>query len=189
MKQLVIVSSNPGKLKEYQDKLNHIECIPYKVLFPNIDIEETGLTFEENALIKAMSVANQCNLACVADDSGLIVDALPGELGIHSKRFSKEMTDEKNNKLLLEKLRGVVERGAHFHTSICLVVPGEKPKYYSGDLYGEILKSPRGHYGFGYDPLFYCTDLKKTLAECSLSEKNQISHRSRAIEKLLKDIK
>lgn len=188
MKQLVIVSSNPGKLKEYQDKLSGIKLIPYKELFPDLEIEETGLTFKENAYLKAISVSKQYHLPCVADDSGLIVDALPGELGVHSKRFSKDMTDTMNNALLLEKLKGKTSRSSHFHTCICLIEPGKEPRYYEGNLHGEILQSPKGTNGFGYDPLFYIKDLGKTLAECSLSEKNQISHRSKAIDALLRDI-
>lgn len=189
MKQVIIVSSNPGKLKEYQDKLQGIECIPYQSLYPNLDIEETGNTFKENALIKANALAKVSHLPCIADDSGLIVDALPNELGVHSKRFSKEMTDEKNNQLLLKKLETKSNRQAHFHTTICLIIPEEKPRFYEGNLYGEILKTPRGHNGFGYDPLFYIKELDKTLAECHLAEKNEISHRAQAILKLQEDLK
>ena len=188
MKQLIIVSSNPGKLKEYQDKLKDIECIPYQSLYPTLEIEETGDTFQENALIKAKAVFDQCHLPCVADDSGLIVEALPGELGVHSKRFSKAMTDEANITLLLEKLKHTQERHAYFHNTICLLSKDAQPQYFEGQLHGTIIDERRGQHGFGYDPIFLVDGLNKTLAECTLSEKNQISHRSIALEKLLEEV-
>jgi XTP/dITP diphosphohydrolase len=189
MEQVIIVSSNSGKLKEYQDKLKPIECIPYQSLFSDLEIEETGATFKENAYLKAMAVYKKSHLPCIADDSGLIVEALPNELGVHSKRFSKEMTDEANNQLLLHKLKNINNRKAYFHTTICLIEPGKEPRYYEGNLYGHIIDAPRGNHGFGYDPLFQVDELNITLAECTLSQKNLISHRSKALDQLIKDIK
>jgi len=188
MKDLIIVSDNPGKIREYQDKLKDIRCLPYKDVVNVGDIPETAHTFKDNAYLKAMTIFRITNRPCLADDSGLIVEALPNELGVHSKRFSKAMTAKANNQLLLEKLKDKSNRKAHFHTSICLLVPGQAPRFYEGNLYGRILKEPRGKGGFGYDPLFQVENDHRTLAEMSLEEKNQISHRAKAMQALLEDI-
>jgi XTP/dITP diphosphohydrolase len=188
MKELVIVSENLGKIKEYQDKLKPIKCIPYQALIRIKPIEETGHTFKENAYIKAKAVFEHINRPCIGDDSGLIVDALPNQLGVHSKRFSKQATTAANNRLLLEKLQGIENRKASFHTVICLLVPGQEPRYYEGVLPGYITHQARGQGGFGYDPLFELASNHKTLAEMTLEEKNACSHRARAIEKLMEDI-
>jgi XTP/dITP diphosphohydrolase len=188
MKELIIVSENLGKIKEYQDKLKPIKCIPYQSLLNISSIEETGQTFKENAYIKAKAVFDQINRPCIGDDSGLIVDALPNQLGVHSKRFSKQATTEANNKLLLEKLKGIDNRKASFHTVICLLVPDQEPRFYEGSLHGHITLQARGQSGFGYDPLFEIPSTHKTLAELTLEEKNALSHRARAIEKLMEDL-
>jgi XTP/dITP diphosphohydrolase len=188
MNELIIVSDNPGKIKEYQDKLKPIKCIPYKSIIEIEPIEETGHTFKENAYIKAKAVFDQINRPCIGDDSGLMVEALPNQLGVHSKRFSKQATTQANNKLLLKKLLGIDNRKAAFHTVICLLVPGQEPKYYEGSLHGHITHQPRGQWGFGYDPLFEVASSHKTLAEMPLEEKNLYSHRAKAIEKLMEDL-
>lgn len=185
MKTIIIVSNNPGKLKEYQDKLKGIKCIPYGELFPNIEIEETANTFAGNAYIKASTIAKLTDLACVADDSGLVVEALPNELGVHSKRFSNSMTDEDNNRLLLEKLKVKTNRSAYFHSTICLIDESKKSWFFTGELTGHILKEPRGTSGFGYDPLFEVDGLNQTLAELTLAQKNIYSHRAKAIDRLV----
>lgn len=187
MKSIVIASDNLNKIKEYQDKLIDIMLIPYKNLV-DIEIIESGNTFKENALIKAKTVALATNKTSIGDDSGIIVNALPNELGVFSKRFSKAKTTSSNNQLLLEKLKDKTNRSAQFITVICLYIPGEKPRFYQGKLLGEILDKPRGNNGFGYDPLFYLKTKNKTLAELSLSEKNKLSHRAKAIDKLKKDL-
>lgn len=189
MKEIIIVSDNPGKIKEYQDKLKDFKLIPYKELLPIEYIPENEPTFKGNAFIKADTVFRMLKKPCIADDSGLLVEALPNELGVHSKRFSEEMTDVANNALLLEKLKNVKNRNAKFVTMICLIIPGYDPRFYEGELPGEILSQPRGDQGFGYDPLFYIKDLDKTLAEMNTKEKNKHSHRAKAIEHLLEDIK
>jgi XTP/dITP diphosphohydrolase len=189
MKEIIIVSDNPGKIKEYQDKLKQYKLIPYKDLLPIEYIPEDEPTFKGNAFIKADTVFRMLKKPCIADDSGLLVDALPNKLGVHSKRFSEDMTTESNNALLLDKLKDEQNRSAKFVTVICLLMPGYQPRYYRGELTGEILKQPKGNKGFGYDPLFYIKELDKTLAEMSTQEKNKYSHRAKAIENLLKDIK
>jgi len=189
MKEIIIVSDNPGKIKEYQDKLKHYKLIPYKDILPIDYIPEEETTFKGNAYVKADTVFRMLNKPCIADDSGLLVETLPNDLGVHSKRFSEEMTDEANNALLLEKLKDKDNRNAKFVTVICLLLPGYQPKFFKGELLGEILTGPRGKQGFGYDPLFYIKSLDKTLAEMTTKEKNIHSHRAKAIENLLEDIK
>ncbi|QWB99348.1 RdgB/HAM1 family non-canonical purine NTP pyrophosphatase [Mycoplasmatota bacterium] len=188
MKEIIIVSDNPGKIKEYQDKLKSYKLIPYKEVLPIEHIPEEEDTFKANAFIKADTVFRILKKPCLADDSGLIVDALPNELGVHSKRFSEEMTDQANNQLLLEKLKDIDQRQAKFKTVICLLIPGEHPRFYQGEVKGKILRKARGNQGFGYDPLFYIEGLNKTLAEMTIDEKNIYSHRAKAIEALIKDI-
>lgn len=189
MNAIIIVTNNLNKLKEYQAKLAPIQCIAYTDVLDIEDIEETGETFRENAFIKAKVIFDKLGQACMADDSGLIVDALPNELGVYSKRFSKAGTSQANNAYLLERLKGVKNRKAYFHTTICLLEANKPPRYYEGRVHGHILESPRGHSGFGYDPLFQPLGSEKTLAQMTLEEKNQWSHRAKAIEKLVEDIR
>ncbi|QLY39740.1 RdgB/HAM1 family non-canonical purine NTP pyrophosphatase [Hujiaoplasma nucleasis] len=189
MMEIIIVSDNPGKIKEYQDKLKPIKLIPYKNILPIEDIPETGKTFRQNAFLKADTVHRMTNKACIADDSGLVVESLPDELGVHSKRFSIQMTDEANNKLLIKKLKGIENRKAYFHTSICLILPFEKPRFYEGQVHGEIIDQPQGHHGFGYDPIFKINELNQTLAQLDIQEKNKFSHRAKAMDLLIKDLK
>lgn len=189
MMEIIIVSDNPGKIKEYQDKLKPIKLIPYKNILPIEDIPETGKTFRQNAFLKADTVHRMTNKACIADDSGLVVESLPDELGVHSKRFSIQMTDEANNKLLIKKLKGIENRKAYFHTSICLILPFEKPRFYEGQVHGEIIDQSQGHHGFGYDPIFKINELNQTLAQLDIQEKNKFSHRAKAMDLLIKDLK
>jgi len=184
----MIVTSNPGKLKEYQQKLTDVTLIPYRELYPDLEIEEVGSSFRENAYLKAIAVYRLSHKPCIADDSGLIVEALPHQLGVHSKRFSKEMTDEANMALLLEQLQNVKNRHAYFHTTICYIEDEKHIQFYQGEVHGHILNEKRGNNGFGYDPIFEINGLNKTMAECTLEEKNLLSHRSKAIEALAKDL-
>jgi XTP/dITP diphosphohydrolase len=188
MKEIILVSDNPGKIKEYQEKLKNYKVIPYKDILAIEYIPETGSTFKENAFLKADTVYRMLNKPCIADDSGLIVNALPNDLGVKSKRFSKEETDQANNALLLEKLKDEMDRSAYFQTVICLIVPNQAPQFFSGKVHGRILENPRGNSGFGYDPLFEVEDLNLTLAQMSIEQKNKISHRARAMDKLLEVI-
>ncbi|TNE84843.1 MAG: RdgB/HAM1 family non-canonical purine NTP pyrophosphatase [Deltaproteobacteria bacterium] len=148
------------------------------------DAPETGDTFEHNALEKAEYVFAKTGLACIADDSGIEVDALGGKPGVHSKRFSPEATAEANNALLLAKLDGVAERSARFRCVLAYVGPDGK-RTVDGRCEGRIVTEPRGHEGFGYDPLFVPDEGGgRTMAELSMAEKNAISHRGRAFSRL-----
>ncbi|MDR1744877.1 MAG: RdgB/HAM1 family non-canonical purine NTP pyrophosphatase [Planctomycetota bacterium] len=149
---------------------------------------EDGDSFEANALIKACSALAHTGEAAVADDSGLMVDALDGAPGVYSARFAGEDADDAaNNALLLEKLSGVPpeKRGAKFVSVVALALPGGESALFRGETHGTILDSPRGAGGFGYDPLFLSLDLGVSFAEADPEAKNRISHRARALAGLL----
>ncbi|CAI2586277.1 dITP/XTP pyrophosphatase [Apilactobacillus kunkeei] len=186
MDTIVIATNNQNKAREFRVMFAD-KNIDFKTLadFPELGkIIENGESFEENATIKAQSIFNQTNLAVLADDSGLEVPALNNEPGIHSARYAGDHDDAANNKKLLAKLDDSDKRDARFVTCLVLLNQhGEKFVVY-GTVEGTILKAPRGDNGFGYDPLFYVPGKKKTMAEMSDHEKNEISHRGNAIKQL-----
>jgi len=189
--RIVLASSNAGKVKEINQLLsNHqIQVVPQSD-FNVPDIEETGLTFVENAILKARNAAQHSGLPAIADDSGLEVDALNGAPGIRSARFSgPEATDQTNNDKLLKLLKEIPEdkRSARFQ---CLLVylrhPADPtPLICQGTWEGQILFQPQGENGFGYDPLFFVPDHYCSSAELRPEVKNQLSHRGRALRELL----
>lgn len=188
--KLILASKNAHKAKEMQEILGDgIEIVTQNAAgFGEIDVLEDGSSFEENAIKKALSVANASGLATVADDSGLCVDALDGRPGIYTARFAGEgATDSENISKLLEELKDVPEekRTASFVCVIALVVPGEAPKTFRGECRGRILFEKHGENGFGYDPIFYFPEFGTSLAEASSERKNSVSHRANAL-KLLK---
>lgn len=191
---LVLASGNKGKLKELKHLLKplHTEVKSQKD-FDLVSADETGLTFVENALIKARAVSRATKLPALGDDSGLVVDALKGQPGIYSARFAGEdATDQDNNDLLLEKLSDVPaeRRGAMFYCCLVLVRHHRDPApiVVSGQWYGQILTAPRGRHGFGYDPLFFDPTLQKTAAELTLDEKSEVSHRGKALRCLIEQL-
>ncbi|MHA6252099.1 XTP/dITP diphosphatase [Oceanobacillus sp. CAU 1775] len=190
MRQIVIATKNKGKIKEFEDffKKYGIEVLSLYDLENNIpDIEETGSTFEENAALKAEQIAHILNKAVLADDSGLMVDALNGEPGIYSARYAgADKSDSENNNKLLKNLENVPEekRTAKFVCTLAIARPGEETIFKTGYCHGQIGYSPKGEHGFGYDPLFIPNGYNKTMAELSPEEKNKISHRSEAIKQL-----
>jgi len=183
--RLCCATGNPGKLREFQDHSPiSIETLPdFQRIPPCV---EDGDTFEQNAVIKARHYAPYASGLLFADDSGLEVDALGGAPGVHSARFSgPHSTDEANNLLLLEKLRGVANRTARFVCAIALV-EGERPRgVFRGAVAGVILDQPRGSAGFGYDPLFYSPALGLTFGEASAEQKFSLSHRGQALRAML----
>lgn len=187
-KTIIVASANKGKLKEISEMLSEYNVIGYKSLGLDFEIEETGTTFYENAKIKATAVMQATGHAVLADDSGLCVDALNGAPGIYSARYSEDGTDENNNKLLLENLKNVAteQRTAKFVCCMVMVFPNGKEIFAEGETKGIIAEYPQGENGFGYDPLFISSDLNKCLGVASPQEKNTISHRSRALNKLIK---
>jgi len=147
------------------------------------DVEETGVTFYENAKIKAEAACKALNMPAIADDSGIEVYALGGEPGVYSARYAGEnKTDEERNEYLLEKMKDFSDRGARYVASIVCSFPNGDEISAEGYCEGELLYSGRGTGGFGYDPLFYLENYKMTMAEISAEEKNKISHRGRALE-------
>jgi XTP/dITP diphosphohydrolase len=189
MKEIVVATSNPGKLREIKDALQGLalEILSLMDLSPGLVLEEDARTFRENALKKARVVAKLSDRLTIADDSGLEVDALQGMPGVRSARFAGEgASDAENNRKLLQLLKGVpsTRRGATFRCVIAIVSPQGKEAWVEGICRGVIGDTARGRQGFGYDPLFLLPELGKTLAELSLEEKNRISHRGRALAAL-----
>ena len=188
--RLVLASNNFGKLKELRALLgDRYDVCSMREMGINIDVEENGETFEENALIKADTLMQLTGCATLADDSGLCVDALGGRPGVHSARYcGVHGDDEANNQLLLKELENVPDdkRTARYACAMALVRPGHEPIVARGECEGRILREYRGEGGFGYDPLFLSADFDKTFAEATMDEKNAVSHRARAIKNLLK---
>lgn len=191
MRQVVIATKNLGKVRDFEQLFSKFD-LEVKSLhdFPHIeDVEETGETFEENAMLKAESLCKQLGQVVIADDSGLIVDALHGKPGVRSARYAGEDKDDKANiEKVLQELQEVPmeKRTARFYCALAVAFPEEDKKtvIVNGTCEGKILKQPRGENGFGYDPIFYVEELKNTMAELTSAEKNQISHRGRALRKL-----
>ncbi len=188
-KTLVLASGNKGKIAEIGEMLPEFSVIGYKDAGLDFEIEETGATFYENALIKAKAVSEALGLPALADDSGLCVNALSGAPGIFSARFAGDGNDEHNIDKLLKELDGVKDRSAKFVCSLVLYYPDGKIISAEGETNGEILFERAGKNGFGYDPIFYSADLKKSLGEASSKEKNSVSHRSRALKNLKEKLK
>ncbi len=186
--RLLLATNNKGKVREYQALLTGI---PYQIVTLSEQgittvVEEAGGSFEENARLKATTLAKESGLLSLADDSGLEVDALGGEPGSLSHRYAGEgATDADRIKYLLSKLRGVPEkeRTAQFRCVIAIAAPDGRVELFTGVCRGVITTKPRGNRGFGYDPVFYLPELGKTIAELTLEEKNKVSHRARAAEK------
>ena len=186
VRKLVVATGNPGKLKEIQEYLTDL---PWQLeLKPaEIDVEETGTTFIANARLKATEVAKAVGKWAIADDSGLAVDALGGAPGIYSARYGK--TDEDRIDRLLRELGDADNRQAKFICAIAIANPdGQIVLETQGMRHGEILKSPRGDAGFGYDPIFYVPSQQQTFAEMPPKTKSKVSHRGVAFAQLMPDL-
>ncbi len=193
IKQLVLASNNEGKIAELSVLLadHNIEVIPQSE-FNIEDVEETGTTFVENAILKAKNAARISGLPALADDSGLVVPALGGEPGIYSARYAGTPKSDRNNYLkLLENLKGNPNRQAAFVCvmALCLSETHPLPIIAEGIWQGEIAETPYGEGGFGYDPVFYVPSHKMTSAQLDKAEKNRISHRGLALQSLLAELK
>lgn len=194
MQEIIIATKNPNKAKEFK-RIFDTKDYEIKTLldFPDFpEIKETGATFEENATIKAHTVMEQLHLPTIADDSGLSVDALFGQPGVLSARYAGDHNDAANNAKLLSEIGGTPEekRTAKFVTVLVFANPkNPQDLVVRGEVKGRITNFPEGDDGFGYDPLFYVPEKGKTMAEMTLDEKNQISHRGNAIRKLEKEWK
>lgn len=188
---LAIATNNKHKLQEIRDILkdNFDGMLSLEELGIDVEIEETGKTLEENALLKARTICRICGLPALADDTGLMVDALDGAPGVYSARFAGEEHNDANNRAyLLEKMKNHKNRKAHFSTVIALCYPNGDFITSIGRVEGEILHEERGSDGFGYDSLFYSYELDKTFAQATPQEKNSVSHRSRALRALIRKL-
>ena len=194
MKKIVLASGNKGKLREFQDLLSGcgFEVVPQSDFFSE-NAEETGLTFVENAILKARYACAKTGLPALADDSGIEVDALNGRPGIYSARYAGEnANDEKNNQKLLVELNSIPaeKRTARYHAVLAFMRHAEDPTpvLCHGIWEGLILNEPRGDGGFGYDPLFFVPTHNCASAELAKEEKNRISHRGKAMQELLQKL-
>ena len=183
--KLVLASKNAHKLVEMKDILSQlgVEVVLESEAGVDVDVEETGATFEENAYLKAHAVMEASGLPAIADDSGLCVDALNGAPGVYSARYGGPGLDDAGRyKLLLENMRGQLDRRCRFVSAICCCFPNGDKVEARGECAGTLAYAPKGTDGFGYDPIFFVPGLKKTFAELSPEEKNAISHRGNALK-------
>ena len=189
--KFVLATANPGKIHEMQEVLPElgIEVVSRKELGIDLDIEETGSTFIDNALLKAKAICEASGLPAIADDSGLVVDALGGAPGLYSSSYGGERLDDAGRcDYLLKNMENMEQRSAKFVCTIVCVYPDGKTISAQGECTGELALSPRGNNGFGYDPIFIPDGKDKTLAELLPEDKNMISHRGKALREFARQL-
>lgn len=192
MKKIMIATSNAHKVEEFRHML---EPYGYEIkslldLDQEIDIEENGTTFEENALIKAAAIHDLLGIEVIADDSGLAVNAMNGEPGVYSARFlGRDTSYAEKNQYIIDQCKNAKDKGAQFVCAIAHVKQDGSHKIYTGVVEGEIYDHIEGENGFGYDPIFYYPPFQTTLANVSEDQKNEVSHRGIALRKLVNDVK
>jgi len=188
MNRLLLGTRNEGKIQEAKELLAEVADLEF-LTFPDTlfsEVPETGKTFLENALLKATAISRETGLPVLSEDAGLEVHALDGAPGVISARFAGEPSNpDRNNELLLQKLKGVIDRRARFVTVAALRLQDGQTFVCSGVFPGIIAKAPSGSMGFGYDPLFIPCGETRTLAEMTLEEKNRISHRRKALSRMI----
>ncbi len=184
--RVIVATKNPGKIREISDILSefNIEVVSQADAGIDVEVDETGSTFLENALIKARAVSLLCDDPVLADDSGLCVDALDGRPGVYTARYGGSISNREKMEKLLSELSGENNRSAKFVCSVALVFPDGSEITTEGEALGKITEEISGDGGFGFDPVFYSTELKKKFSECAEEEKNKISHRGRALSSL-----
>ena len=190
--KLLVATNNQGKLKEFNQILGElgIECVSLRDMGITADVEETGTTFLENALLKAKEIYQIAKIPTISDDSGLMVDALNGEPGVYSARYAGEPADDhRNMDKLLANLKEESNRTARFKSVIAAVFSEDDIVVAEGECEGVIIDEKRGDNGFGYDPIFYVESLGKTFSEMTDAEKNSLSHRGNAIRNLKEQLK
>lgn len=190
--KVIAATKNKGKIKEMQEILSplDIEIVSQQEMGIEVDAEETGDTFERNALIKARAVAMLCDYPILADDSGICVDALGGAPGVRSARYAGDnATDSDRINKMLTEIGDSENRKAKFVTAVAFIFPDGTEVTASGEVKGYITHEPHGENGFGYDPIFFSEELGKTFAESSDEEKNSVSHRGRALKNLYEKLK
>ncbi|MBR2441570.1 MAG: RdgB/HAM1 family non-canonical purine NTP pyrophosphatase [Clostridia bacterium] len=188
--RLVVATGNAHKLREIAEIFTQYEVVSQKQMGFCEEVDETGTTFQENALIKARAACRALGESVLADDSGLCVEALGGAPGIYSARYcGRHGSDEENRAVLLKNMAGVENRRAYFTSAIAIVTPDGEELVVEGRTYGHILLEEQGEGGFGYDCLFFSDDLQKSFGEATAEEKNGVSHRFRALQAILKLLK
>ena len=186
-RRLVVASGNAHKIHEISQIFTDFEVVSQKQMGFDADVEETGVTFMENALIKARAACKALGCMVLADDSGLCVNALNGAPGVYSARYcGHHGSDAENRATLLKNMQGITDRRAHFTCALALVYPDGREVLAEGHTYGTILEKEDGAGGFGYDPLFQSEDLGKSFGQATEEEKNAVSHRYRGLQALLK---
>lgn len=182
MKEFVLATTNKGKLAEFNEMGKKVGIKFTTIDMP--DIEENGTTFEENSLIKAKAISKITNMPVVADDSGLCIECIPDELGLHTARFLNHLPMKERCLELIKKVdEKNTTRDAYFVCVITLIYPDGKYYHFRGETYGSISKTYSGENGHGYDPVFYSNDIQKTFGMASITEKDSVSHRGRAFKK------
>lgn len=192
MQKILLASANPDKLLELRQLCRYadVEVISIIDMLPDWHVEETGITLSENAMLKATEATNATGLPCIADDTGLFVDVLGGAPGIYAARFSGTGCSYGDNvRKLLRNMFGESNRIAYFRTSAAYVDSSGIKIIAVGEVEGRITLKAKGERGFGYDPVFHSVELGKTFAECSPAEKNNVSHRARAVESLIEELR
>ena len=185
MTDIVIATNNQGKINDFKAIFPNDNVIGISELLKDFDVEETGTTFEENAILKSEAAAKRLNKRVIADDSGLEVFALNGEPGVYSARYAGlDKNDDDNIDKLLSKLTDITQREAQFVCVISMSEPDQPTRTFKGTVSGRITDERRGDNGFGYDPVFYVPEKGRTMAELSATEKSQISHRGEATKQL-----
>ena len=187
-----LATANPGKIQEMSSilEIEGIRTITRNDLGIDVEIQESGLTFMENAIIKAQTICEISGLASIGDDSGLSVDALDGEPGVYSSRYGGDSLDDTGRCLhLLNKLDSIDQRGAKFVCAVACAFPDGTLISAVGECVGEIVRTMTGHSGFGYDPIFLPNGMNRTIGQMSQEEKNTISHRSKALKALVLELK
>lgn len=192
MKTIVLASNNKHKVKEFKEILKDYNIITLNDIKYYDEIEETGTTFEKNALIKAKTIhnylkENKLDYIVISDDSGLCVDSLNGAPGVYSARYSGVYGDNQANRDKLQKELEGKDRSAQFVCTIVVYYPNDEYKSFIGKTFGKIIDKEIGNKDFAYDCIFYSNDLNKTFGEATEEEKNSVSHRSRAIKEMLKE--
>ena len=191
LKELVIASHNKGKIAEFENLLAPYGVKIYSAKDLDLpDVEETGKTFAENAIIKAEALAEMCNKPCLADDSGLCVDTLDGRPGVYSARYAPNRDFDKAMIMLIDEIKTTRSKdwSAHFSCVLALKIPDKKVELFEGRVDGRIVEQRRGENGFGFDPVFVPNGFDVTFAEMSADDKKKISHRGQAVEKFLQKV-
>jgi XTP/dITP diphosphohydrolase len=193
METIILASNNKHKVKEFKEMLKNYNVLTLNDIEFYDDIEENGTTFEENSLIKAKTIHDfllekGLNYIVIADDSGLCVDSLNGAPGVYSARYAGEHGNDVDNRAKLQKELEGKDRNAYFVCTIVVYYPNGNYKTFEGKTYGKITQEEIGNKDFGYDCIFYSKDLSKTFGEASEEEKNSVSHRGRALEKMLQEL-